>query len=111
MANLSTLAQISGGLDPDLANDYLIASDAAYQSAGDTEKLNKLLDGQSQVTSRNAVSMEELAYATKEAASHLANAGISENELTALLGTGIATTRESSETVARAMTGVSDDRI
>ena len=106
MANLSTLAQISGGLDPGLANDYLIASDAAYQYAGDTEKLNRLLDGQSQVTSRNAVSMEELAYATKEAASHLANAGISENELTALLGTGIATTRESSETVARAVKGI-----
>lgn len=106
MAELSTLAQISGGLDPNLANDYLIASDAAYQYAGDTEKLNKLLDGQTQVTSKNAVSMEELAYATKEAASQLSNANISENELTALLGTGIATTRESGETVARAVKGI-----
>lgn len=106
MADLSALAQSAGGLDADLATDYLIASDAAYQYAGNAEKLSQLLDGQSQVTSRNAVSMDELASATKTAASQLANAGIAENELTALLGTGIATTRESGETVARAVRGI-----
>lgn len=106
MAELSALAQSAGGLDADLATDYLIASDAAYQYAGNAEKLSQLLDGQSQVTSRNAVSMEELANATKTAASQLANASIAENELTALLGTGIAATRESGEAVARAVRGI-----
>lgn len=106
LAELSTLAQSSGDLDADLANDYIIASDAAYGYAGNIEKLNALLDSQNQVTNRNAVSMEELARATKVAANQLANSNISENEMTALLGTGIATSREAGETVGRAIKGI-----
>ena len=43
--------------------------------------------------------MTELADATKVAANQLANSNISENEMTALLGTGIATTKESGQVV------------
>lgn len=47
--------------------------------------------------------MEELANATKTAGSLLANvSNLSEQEMSALLGTGIARSRESGETVARA---------
>ena len=46
MAELSLLAQSAGSLDPTLANDYLLASNAAYQLGGDIEKLNEVLDGQ-----------------------------------------------------------------
>lgn len=106
MAELSTLAQSAGDLTADLANDYLIASDAAYGYQGNVEKLNALLDSQNQVTNRNAVSLQELAGATKVAANQLANMRIEENELTALLGTGIATSRESGETVGRAVKGI-----
>lgn len=106
LAELSTLAQAAGDLDADLANDYLIASDAAYGYQGNVEKLNALLDSQNQITNRNAVSMEELARATKVAGNQLSNSGIKENEASALLGTGIATTRESGETVGRAIKGI-----
>lgn len=106
MAELSVLAQSAGDLQKDLANDYIIASNAAFGYAGNIEKLNALLDAQNQVTNRNAVSMDELADATKVAANQLANANIKENEMTALLGTGIATTREAGETVGRAIKGV-----
>lgn len=106
LAELSILAQSAGDMDADLANDYLIASDAAYGYAGNVEKLTGLLDGQNQITNRNAVSMEELANATKVAANQLSNMGIEENELTALLGTGIATSREAGETVGRAVKGI-----
>lgn len=106
LAELSTLAQSAGDLDADLANDYILASDAAYRYSGNIEKLNLLLDSQNQVTNRNAVSMEELANATKVAASQLANSNISENEMTALLGTGIATTKEAGEVVGRAVKGI-----
>lgn len=106
LAELSTLAQSAGDLDADLANDYIIASDAAYGYAGNIEKLTALLDSQNQVTNRNAVSMEELANATKVAANQLSNSNISENEMTALLGTGIATSREAGETVGRALKGI-----
>ena len=58
-------------------------------------------------TNRNAVSMEELANATKTAGSLLANvSNLSEQEMSALLGTGIATSRESGETVARALRSI-----
>lgn len=106
LAALSTLAQSAGDMTADLANDYLIASDAAYGYGGSIEKLQQLLDGQNQVTNRNAVSMVELANATKVAANQLSNMNIEENELTALLGTGIATSREAGETVGRAVKGI-----
>lgn len=49
LAELSTLAQSAGDLDAELANDYLIASDAAYGYGGNVEKLNALLDSQNQI--------------------------------------------------------------
>ena len=106
LAELSLIAQGSGGMDANVANDYIIASDAAFGYAGNIEKLSRLLDGQSQVTSKNAVSMEELASATKVAGSQLANLDMGEDEISALLGTAIATTREDGETIGRAITGI-----
>ena len=106
LAELATLAQSAGDLTADLANEYLIASNAAYGYSGNVEQLNALLDAQNQVTNRNAVSMTELADATKVAANQLANSNISENEMTALLGTGIATTKESGQVVGRAVKAI-----
>lgn len=106
LAELATLAQSAGALTSELANDYLIASNAAYGYHGNVEKLNGLLDSQNQVTNRNAVSMTELADATKVAANQLSNAAISEKEMTALLGTGIATTKESGAVVGRAVKAI-----
>jgi len=106
LAELAILAQSAGDLTADLANEYLIASNAAYGYSGNVEQLNALLDAQNQVTNRNAVSMTELADATKVAANQLANSNISENEMTALLGTGIATTKESGQVVGRAVKAI-----
>lgn len=107
MAELATLAQSAGDMTAELANDYLIASDASFKYGGDIEKLNALLDGQNQITNRNAVSMEELANATKVAGTLLANvANLNEKEMSAILGAGIASSRESGETVARAVKGI-----
>lgn len=102
MAELSMLAQSAGGMTKELANQYLIASDIAYQYKGDTEKLNALLDGQSQVTRRNVVSMAELADATRIAAGQAKQAGVSEQELTAILSTMISTTHQGGEAAAYA---------
>lgn len=106
LAELSVLAQSAGDMDAALANNYLIASDAAYGYAGNVEKLTNLLDGQNQLANRNAISMEELANATKVAANELSNMNIEENELAALLGTGIATSHETGETVGHAVKSI-----
>ena len=44
MAEFSLLAQNTGGLDGELAQDYIQASDAAYRYSGNVEKLTALLD-------------------------------------------------------------------
>lgn len=49
LAELSTLAQAAGDMQADLANDYLIATDAAYKLKGNTEALNAILDGQNAI--------------------------------------------------------------
>ncbi len=106
LAELSLMAQNTKGFDADLAKDYITASDAAYQYSGNVEKLTSLLDAQKKVTDQNAVSMDELLNATKASAGNLKNFGIREDEMTALFGTGIASTQESGETVGRALNGI-----
>jgi TP901 family phage tail tape measure protein len=64
MAEISILAQTAGDMTAELANEYLLATDAAYKLGGNEKKLTEILDGQNQVTNRNAVSMEQLAEVT-----------------------------------------------
>ena len=93
MAQTSILAQAAGDLDADMANSYLLASNAAYQYQGNVEKLNALLDGQNMITNRNSVSMQDMAEATTRAASMASELGVSENELSAIIGTMTARTK------------------
>lgn len=87
MAETSILAQAAGDLNADVANSYLLASNAAYQYQGNVEKLNALLDGQNMITNRNSVSMQDMAEATTEAASMASELGVQENQLSAIIGT------------------------
>lgn len=87
MAETSILAQAAGDLNSDVANSYLLASNAAYQYSGNVQKLNALLDGQNMITNRNSVSMQDMAEATTEAASMASELGVQENQLSAMIGT------------------------
>lgn len=106
MAELSTLAQSAGDMTAELANQYLIATNAAYKLEGSTEKLNRVLDGQNIITNKNALNLSELAEGTKIVASQAANAGIGADQLTAALGTMIATTQQSGSEMANALKGI-----
>lgn len=107
MTELTSLVQSADNISLDLANSYIIAADAAFDYSGNIEKLTRLMDGQNQVANRNALSMEELANATKAAGSMFADLpSLPENEITALLGTGISSSGESGETVARAVKSI-----
>ena len=106
MAELSTLAQSAGDMTAELANSYLIATNAAYGLNGNAEKLNDILDRQNFITNRNAVNMSELAEATKIAGSQAAQSGINTAQLTAMLGTMIATTQQGGEVASRAVKGI-----
>ena len=49
MAELSLKAQSAGDMTAELANQYLIATDAAYQLDGSEEELSNILDGQNKI--------------------------------------------------------------
>lgn len=49
LANTSVLAQAAGDMNANVANAYLLATNAAYEYAGSSEKLNAVLDGQNMI--------------------------------------------------------------
>jgi len=103
MSELSILAQAAGDLDANTANDYLIATDAAYNLKGNIEELNKVLDGQNFITNNAAVSMLDMAQATSEAASIASQYGIKIDELSSLIAVATSKTRESGSETGTAL--------
>lgn len=103
MSELSILAQAAGDLTSDAANDYLIATDAAYDLGGSIEKLNAVLDSQNFITNNAAVSMQDMADATSEAASVAAQYGVNIDELSSLIAVAVSKTRESGSEVGNAL--------
>lgn len=103
MSELSILAQAAGDLTSDAANDYLIATDAAYDLGGSIEKLNSVLDSQNFITNNAAVSMQDMADATSEAASVAAQYGVNIDELSSLIAVAVSKTRESGSEVGNAL--------
>ena len=55
MSELSILAQAAGDLTTDSANDYLIATNSAYELGGAIKKLNDVLDGQNMIKFSHAI--------------------------------------------------------
>ena len=106
VAELSVLAQSAGDMTKELANQYLIATDAAYKLQGQTEKLNEVLDGQNYITNKNAVNMTDLAEATKVAASQANSAQVPIDKMTAAVSTMIATTQQGGDIAGRAFKAI-----
>lgn len=103
MSELSILAQAAGDLSSDAANDYLIATNSAYELGGSIEKLNSVLDSQNFITNNAAVAMQDMADATSEAASVAAQYGVDIDELSALIAVAVSKTRESGSEVGNAL--------
>lgn len=102
LAELSVLAKSAGDMTSEMATSYLVATNAAYQLRGNVEALNAILDGQNQITNRNAVSMEELAAATRVAGAQAATSGIAIDQFSAAVGTMQAVTQQGGSTAGRA---------
>lgn len=49
MARMAILAEAAGDMEAQVAQDYLIATDAAYQLNGSEKELSKILDGQNEI--------------------------------------------------------------
>ena len=99
MAELSVKAQAAGDMNEEIADSYLLATNAAYKYEGSVEKLNAVLDGQNYITNRNSVDMEAMASATEKAGSTASMTGVKIEELSALIGTIESATKEGGEQV------------
>lgn len=99
MAELSVKAQAAGDMNEEIADSYLLATNAAYKYEGSVEKLNAVLDGQNIITNRNSVDMEAMASATEKAGSTASMTGVKIEELSALIGTIESATKEGGEQV------------
>ena len=106
LAEVSLMAQAAGDMTAEMANEYIIATNAAYGLKGSEESLNQVLDSQNYITNRNAVNMENLAEATKVAASQASASGVAIDELTAAVGTMVATTQQGGNVAGRAFKGI-----
>jgi len=106
LAELSLRAQAAGDMTAEMANQYIIATNAAYALAGNEDKLNQVLDSQNYITNHNAVNMENLAQATKIAASQASASGVAIDELTAAVGTMVAVTQQGGDQAGRAFKGI-----
>ncbi len=106
IAELSMLAQAAGGLESDSANDYLMETNAAYDFKGSVEELNKVLDSQTYIASNTAISMQDMADATSEAASIASQCGVEIDELSALIAVAASKTKESGSEVGAALKNI-----
>lgn len=103
LADTAMLAQASGGMAADVANQYVLAASAAYEYAGNAEKLNSVLDGQTMIANRNNVNMTDMANATTLAGTTAAQTGVQINQLSALVGTAVARTKKDGNEVGEAL--------
>ncbi len=87
MAEQSLLAQAAGDMTADVANKYILATNAAYKYNGEAEKLNAVLDGQNSITNRNSVGLEDMAVAMSEAGTVASSYRVSIEDLSAMIGT------------------------
>lgn len=106
MARTSLLAQAAGDMTADLANSYLLATNAAYKYEGNAEKLNAVLDGQNSISNQNSVSMADMAEAMSEAGTVAANYRVSIEDLSAMIGTMEAVTKSGGSEVGNAIKSI-----
>lgn len=106
MAQLSLLAQAAGDLDSSASDDYLLATNAAYNYKGSVEELNNVLDRQNYITNNAAVNMQDMSDATSEAASVASAYGVKIEELSALIAVAVSKTRESGSEVGNALKSI-----
>lgn len=106
MAKTSLLAQAAGDMNADLANQFLLATNAAYKYEGNAEKLNAVLDGMNSITNRNSVSMIDMAEAMSEAGTVAANYRVSIEDVSAMIGTMEAVTKSGGNEVGNSLKSI-----
>lgn len=103
LAEVAIKTQLVGDVSADVADKFLIASNAAWKMNGNIDALNKTLDAANTIENNYATSIEKLAAGMPIAASVAANAGMTFEETIAALGTITSVTQETGTKAATAL--------
>lgn len=103
LAELSVAIQSAGGLTAELANQYIITADKAYNLGGNIEKLTGILDGNSRISGKYGISMEELAKCFTLAGSQASLMGLEADKTASALATLMASTGQNGTEAAKSL--------
>ena len=103
LSQLSLMTQNIGGVEEETAAKFLLAADAAWKLGGSYDSLMGVLDGVSAVADQNATDLGKIAEGITIAGSAMANAGVSAQQFTAMLGVTTASTQRSGSEMARGL--------
>lgn len=103
LAEVAIKTQLVGDVSAEVADKFLIASNAAWKMNGNIDQLNKTLDAANIIENNFATSIEKLAAGMPIAASVAANAGMTFEETIAALGTITSVTQETGTKAATAL--------
>lgn len=106
MAEQSLLAQSAGNMTQELADKYVLATNAAYKYNGEASKINEVIDGQNSITNRNSVALEDMALAMTEAGTVAANYRVNIQDLSAMIGTMEAVTKSGGSEIGNAVKSI-----
>lgn len=106
MAEQSLLAQAAGDMTSELADKYVIATNAAYKFNGEASKINEVIDGQNMVCNRNSVAMTDMAEAMSEAGTVASSYRVSIEDLSAMVGTMEAVTKSGGSEVGNSIKSI-----
>lgn len=103
LAELSIKAQLVGDMNAETANQFLIATDAAYGFKGSITQLSAVLDGMNAIDNNFATSIEKISAGLGKVAPIASQAHVGVDELAAAIGTITAVTQRSGEEAATAL--------
>lgn len=103
LAELSIKSQLVGDMSATVANQFLLATDAAYGYKGSVSELGAVLDGMNAIDNNFATSIEKISAGLGKVAPIASQAHVGINEVTAALGTITAVTQRSGEEAATAL--------
>lgn len=103
LGELAIKTQLVGDTSAEVADQFLLSVDAAWQMGGSVQALTKVLDEANIVENNYATSIEKLAEGMPNVASVAAMAGVSVEETIAALGTITAVTQQSGKKASTAL--------
>ncbi len=106
LAELSIKTQMVGDVSEDVADQFLLSTDKAYQFKGSVEDLSRVLDSANELDNKYATSLSKIASGMGIVAPVASQMHVSVEELMASIGTITAVTQRTGTEAARALRAI-----